>query len=56
MKRRDHTQSAWQDGQIEYLTAAQEAGAFACVALGHEAAWEAVQAWIGDQARNCATS
>ena len=56
MKRRDHTRSAWQDGQIEYLAAAQEAGAFACVALGHQAAWEAVQAWIGDQARNCATS
>ena len=56
MKRMDHTKSAWQDGQIEYLTAAQEAGAFACVALGHEAAWEAVQAWIGDQACNCATS
>ena len=56
MKRRDHTQSAWQDGQVEYLTTAHEAGAFACVALGHQAAWEAVQAWIGDQARNCATS
>ena len=56
MKRRDHTQSAWQDGQVEYLTTAHEAGAFACVALGHQAAWEAVQAWIGDQACNCATS
>ena len=55
MKRRDHTQSAWQDGQVEYLTAAHAAGAFACVALGHEAAWEAVQAWIGGQAHNCAT-
>lgn len=42
--------------QIEYLAAAQEAGAFACVALGHQAAWEAVQTWIGDQACNCATS
>lgn len=52
MKRRDHTQSAWQEGQVEYLTAAHEAGAFACVALGHEAAWKAVQAWIGVQARN----
>lgn len=38
--------------QIEYLTAAHEAGAFVCVALGHEAAWKAVQAWIGVQARN----
>lgn len=52
LKRRDHTQSAWQDGQVEYLTAAHEAGAFACVALGHEAAWEAVLEWIGAQARN----
>lgn len=52
MKRKDHTQSAWQDGQVEYLTAAKEAGAFACVALGHVAAWEAVQAWIGGQARS----
>lgn len=52
LKRRDHTQSTWQEGQVEYLTAAHEAGAFACVALGHEAAWEAVQAWIGVQARN----
>ena len=56
MKRRDHTQSAWQDGQIEYLTAAREAGAFACVALGHEAAWEAVQEWIGGQARSSTRS
>ena len=56
LKRRDHTQSAWQDGQVEYLTAAHEAGAFACVALGHEAAWEAVQAWIGVQARNSTRS
>lgn len=52
LKRRDHTQSTWQDGQVEYLTAAHEAGAFACVALGHVAAWEAVLAWIGGQARS----
>lgn len=52
LKRRDHTQSTWQEGQVEYLTAAHEAGAFACVALGHEAAWMAVRLWIGGQARN----
>ena len=46
MKRRDRTQSAWQDGQIEYLTAAHNAGAFACVALGCDAAWEAFQEWL----------
>lgn len=51
MKRRDHTKSAWQAGQIEYLAEAQNKGAFACVALGHEAAWEALQEWIGGQAR-----
>jgi hypothetical protein len=45
MKRQDHTQSKWQPGQIEYLTAAHNAGAFACVALGWKAAWEAFEAW-----------
>ena len=46
MKRRDHTKSAWQAGQVEFLTVAHEAGAFACVALGYEAALEALEAWI----------
>ena len=46
MKRADHTKSRWQPGQVEYLTAAQDAGAFACVALGHGGAWEALQAWL----------
>lgn len=46
MKRRDHTKSAWQKGQIDYLEAAHKAGGFACIALGHEAAWEAFQAWL----------
>lgn len=45
LKRRDHTKSKWQDGQIEYLTAAADAGAFACVALGAAAAWEAFEVW-----------
>jgi hypothetical protein len=49
LKRRDHTQSKWQDGQIEYLTAAHEAGAFACVALGCDAAWQAFQDWLAAQ-------
>ena len=48
MKRRDRTQSEWQDGQIEYLTAAHNAGAFACVALGCDAAWEAFQEWLAE--------
>lgn len=38
LKRRDHTKSAWQPGQIEYLEAAQNLGAIVCVALGWEAA------------------
>ena len=41
LKRRDHTKSVWQDGQQEYLYAAQRAGAFVCIALGHKAAREA---------------
>lgn len=46
IKRQDHTQSKWQDGQIEYLTAAHNSGAFACVALGYVAAWEAFNDWL----------
>lgn len=46
LKRCDHTQCKWQSGQIEYLIAAQNAGAFACVALGWRGAWEALQEWI----------
>lgn len=46
MKRKDHTLSAWQDGQQEYLLAAKAAGAFVCVALGHEGAWAALQDYI----------
>lgn len=45
LKRRDHTKSQWQDGQIEYLEASKKAGAFVCVALGCDAAWLAFQEW-----------
>lgn len=45
VKRCDHTISHWQEGQQEYLKAAQDAGAFACVALGAVGAWEAFEAW-----------
>lgn len=45
MKRRDHTKSSWQPGQIEYLEAAMKAGAFVAVALGWEAAWDAFCEW-----------
>lgn len=50
MKRRDRTRSAWQPGQVEYLTAAHDAGAFACAALGCDAAWEAFGVWLTSQA------
>lgn len=50
MKRQDHTKSKWQSGQIEYLTAAHDAGAFACVALGWQAAWCALTDWANDVA------
>lgn len=45
LKRRDHTASSWQDGQIDYLKRSFERGAFICVALGHEAALEALKEW-----------
>ena len=46
LKRQDHTKSRWQDGQLEFLEASQNLGAFACVALGYEAALNAVNDWI----------
>lgn len=46
MKRKDHTKSKWQDGQLPYLKAVHDAGGFACVALGWEAAWEAFEEWL----------
>lgn len=45
LKRLDRTKCKWQDGQVEYLTAAHDAGAFACVALGADAAWQAFLDW-----------
>lgn len=49
LKRADHTQSTWQDGQREYLAAAQKAGAFACIGLGAVGAWEAFSSWLAAQ-------
>lgn len=46
LKRRDATQSAWQSGQVEYLTAAHNARCFACVAFGCDAAWAAFGDWL----------
>lgn len=46
LKRKDHTQSRMEDGQIEYLEAAKDAGCFVCIALGCDAAWEALKEWL----------
>ncbi len=46
MKRRDHTKSSWEDGQQEYLLAAQVQGAFVAVALGFEGAQSAFNVWL----------
>lgn len=51
MKRRDPTKSRLSPEQTAYLTAAQNAGAYACVAFGAEAAWEAFMHWLTLQAR-----
>ena len=48
LKRRDHTLSRWQDGQQEYLLSAQKLGAWVCVALGADAAMEALEAAIAE--------
>ena len=46
MKRRDHTKSTISDEQLDYLVAAQDAGAFAVVALGCKGAMEVIAGWI----------
>lgn len=48
LKRRDPTQSQWQPGQLPYLEASHKCGAFVCVALGWEAAMQAVEFWLGE--------
>lgn len=50
LKRRDPTRSRWEDGQLEYLEAAQHGGSFVCVALGVDAAWDAFTEWAQAQA------
>jgi len=45
IKRQDHTQSKISEEQIAYLLAAQQAGAFCCIALGWEAAKDAFLEW-----------
>lgn len=45
LKRQDHTLSTIHDEQRDYLLAGQRLGAFACIALGYAAAWEAFEEW-----------
>lgn len=47
LKRRDHTLSTLSQDQVAYLRAAQQAGAFVCIALGCDAAWDGFQEWVG---------
>ena len=51
LKRRDHTKSTISEDQLEYLYAAEEAGAFACIALGADAAQEALEAYLASAGR-----
>ena len=46
LKRRDHTQSEVSMSQMAYLRAAQAAGCFVCIALGVDAAWEALHEYL----------
>jgi hypothetical protein len=48
IKRRDHTASSFGKDQLPYLEAANKQGAFVCVALGCDAAVEALEDWIKD--------
>lgn len=52
LKKRDHTKSRWQDGQLEYLENAKEAGCFVCVALGADSAIAAVEDWLKQKSRD----
>lgn len=46
LKRQDHTKSRLEPEQIKFLEAAQTAGCFVCVALGWQAAMEALNEWL----------
>ena len=46
MKRHDITKSKWQPNQEQFLLSAQEQGCMVCVALGWEAAMQAVEDWL----------
>lgn len=46
MKRRDHTQSRWQKGQLEFLEAAHKHGAFVGVCFGAEGFKQAIRTYL----------
>lgn len=46
LKREDHTLSSISDEQVDYLITAHELGAFAFVALGWRANWQALEDWL----------
>ena len=46
LKRKDHTLSAWQTGQQEFLIESQKQGCFSCVCFGWEAGIEAIEDWL----------
>lgn len=46
MKRKDHTKSELTEAQVDYLSAAKANGSFVCLALGADAAIQAVGKWI----------
>lgn len=45
LKRLDRTLCELQPEQLPYLEAAQDLGAFCCIAFGWKAAWEAFEEW-----------
>lgn len=45
MKRIDHTLSSISDDQVKYLLDCKALGSFVCIALGAEAAWQALLEW-----------
>lgn len=45
LKRRDKNKSVWQPGQVDFLEYSHKRGAFTCLALGWEAAMQAIKDW-----------
>lgn len=49
LKRKDHTKSIINDEQIKYLRRAYDMGHLSCVALGYEAALQAIDSWVNGE-------